>query len=140
MKPLKSARREDWPARLAAYIEQRLRVPFAWGVHDCCQFARHAAATVRRRDPSKGIGLRRYRTARGALKLLAALGGIEAIPGRCKLEEIPVAMAGRGDILCADDAEGQSALGVCLGAFAAFPAKDGLVFTPTLSARRAWKV
>ncbi|MBM3855052.1 MAG: hypothetical protein FJ399_18170, partial [Verrucomicrobia bacterium] len=39
-----AGRLPDWPARLDAFIEQRRRSAFAWGVHDCCQFARAAVA------------------------------------------------------------------------------------------------
>jgi hypothetical protein len=136
-----NTRVEEWPSRLAAFIEQRRRTPFAWGVHDCCQFARAAVRIIRGRDITLGrrLGLRRYRTARTGLKLLEQLGGVAAIPARCGLAEINVKLAQRGDVVSAPFPAGD-ALGVCLGQDSAFPGERGLLFIPTLECQRAWRV
>lgn len=137
MKPYK--RISGWPAALDAYVERHRCMPFAWGVHDCCQFPRGAIKAITRRDPSKGWRLGRYRTARGAAKVLVRLGGIENLPDRAGLVEIPVARAGRGDVmLCRND--GRLALGVCIGQHCAAPGATGLVFVPALECLRAWRV
>lgn len=37
---------EDWPERLAAFIEQRRKMPFAWGSNDCALFAADAVCAI----------------------------------------------------------------------------------------------
>lgn len=132
-------RLDDWPTRLDAFIERRRRMPFKWGAHDCCQFARAAVAELRGSDPAAGLVLKRYKSCSGAALLLRKIGGIEALPGACGLEEIRVTMAGRGDVVVADF-NARPVLGVCMGGQSAFPAKHGLVFLSTLACRRVWKV
>lgn len=137
---MSTARQPDWPARLHAYIERRRRMPFRWGVHDCCQFARRAAEALRGTDPAAALALKPYRSSSGAAANLRRLGGAEALPGLCGLAEIRVKLAQRGDLVCTDDARGRPALGVCVGAESAFPGDQGLVFIATLACRRAWRV
>lgn len=135
-----SARREDWPARLAALVEARRAAPFAWGVHDCCQFARTAVIAVRGTDPVAAIKLGRYKTAAGARRQLLRLGGVLALPERCGLVPVPLSQAQRGDLVVGTGLDGGDALGVCLGERAAFPGLHGLVFPFLHSCRAAWRV
>lgn len=136
-----NTRLPNWSTLLVEFIAQHRCMPFAWGSQDCCQFGRKAVHRLRGKDPTKGrrLGLRRYHTAAAAAKTLARLGGVEALPGRCGLVEISLVRASRGDLVLLE-LEGRPALGVCVGEKAAFPGKDGLVFHPTLSSRRAWRV
>ena len=39
-------RLEDWPERLAAFVEARRAMPFRWGQNDCALFAADAVAAV----------------------------------------------------------------------------------------------
>ena len=135
-----SARLPDWPARLNAFIERRRHMPFKWGVHDCCQFARAGAAAQRGVDPAAALELRKYRSSSGAAVLLRRLGGVEALPGACRLQEIGVKLAQRGDVVCTTDERGRAALGLCVGEYSAFPGNHGLSFVRTLQCRRAWRV
>lgn len=129
-------RRPDWPVRLDAFIEQRRRTPFAWGVHDCCQFAREGVRALTGVDPAKGWGLRRYTTAKGAASTLKRLGGVAAIPERAGCMRLPrVALAQRGDIV-----EREGVLGICVGAHVAMPGATGLIFTSLLDCTSAWRV
>ena len=132
------SRVDNWPARLNAFVERRRRMPFRWGVHDCCQFARAAVAELRGTDPASGLALRQYRRSSGAARLLRRLGGADALPGACGLAAIPVTQAGRGDLVCYE--VNRPALGICLGAKSAFPGGHALVFIATLECQRAWKV
>ena len=144
--PSSVIRLPDWPARLNALIERRRHMPFKWGLHDCCQFARAAVAELRGADPAAGLGkkLRPYKRCSGAALNLHRLGGVEALPMACGLEEMRVTMAQRGDVVLVDQVREPSrvgsALGICLGEQSAFPAKRGLVFVATLECRRAWRV
>jgi len=116
-------------------------MPFAWGTQDCCQFARKAVRAIRGKDPAWGMGLRRYKTARGALSNLHRLGGLESLPEHARLTEIPVRRAQRGDVVIGPVGErGEEALGIVIGAKAAFAGSNGLDFVPVLECRRAWRV
>lgn len=139
MKPL--VRKPDWPLRLHAYIAQRRRIAFAWGVQDCCQFARGAAKAITDRDIAKGRGLKlcRYRKTGTAARVLARLGGVAAIPGLCGLREIKPAFAQRGDFVLSLT-EGRETLCVCIGTELAAPGAAGLVFRPMSEALRAWRI
>jgi hypothetical protein len=71
-------RLKNWPSRLAALVELARVQPFCWGRHDCCLWAADAVRA------STGIDLAAewrgtYDDAAGALRLLASLGGIEAV-------------------------------------------------------------
>lgn len=132
-------RRQDWPARLHACIEQRRCMPFAWGVQDCCQFARRAFEAVTGADPAAAWGLRSYRSERTAAALLRRLGGIEALPAKAGCSEVPVLLASRGDVALVPN-EGRPALGVVLGAKVAFPGAGGLHFVATAQSFKTWRV
>jgi hypothetical protein len=109
-------RREDWPEKLAEFVESRSATPFAWGSHDCCQFAAHA-------------------------RVLKKFGGVEAIPGAVGLAEIPIKRAQRGDVVSIiAEGDGRNALGLCCGTAAVFPGKIGIAFVETSICHRAWRV
>jgi hypothetical protein len=138
-KPLQ--RHADWPRRLADFLASRYRTPFAWGTHDCCQTARAGVRAITGRDLGRGLGLRRYRTALGAAKQLARLGGIEAIPARAGLEEISITYARRGDVVLGPaGSAGELALGLVVSDKAAFAAPEGFEYRPVLECKRAWRV
>jgi hypothetical protein len=127
----------NWPAALTAFVAQRRCTIFAWGMQDCCQFARRAIEAMTGADPLPEV--QAYSTAREAIRMLRDLGGIEALPDRAGFGEVRLTMAGRGDIVSCQTGH-HLALGICLGRDAAFAGKAGLVYLPTLSCRKAWKV
>lgn len=129
-----------WSLRLAEYLAQRRRLPFAWGSHDCCQYVRRGLQAMCGRDPARGWGLRRYTTALGAQRQLDRLGGVEALPARAGLAEIPLRLAQRGDVVVGVDPVGRIALGFATGTQAAFADPAGLLFMPLLNCRKAWRV
>jgi hypothetical protein len=135
--PSVAARRPNWPAALHAILEQRRCTPFAWGSHDCCQFARRAIEAMTGTDPLPGVP--QYATAREAILILRILGGIEALPDQAGLGEVRLSLAGRGDLMSCQTGR-HIALGICIGRQAAFAGKAGLVYWPTMSCRKAWKV
>ena len=134
-------RRHDWPERLAEVVRAARGKRFAWGRHDCATFAFDCAAAmtgVDRLADFRG----RYRTPKGAQRALRRIGGVTT------LEDLATALtkrpalpetAQRGDLVLIDSDLGP-ALGVCLGARAAFVGAHGLAFVPTAAARRAWRV
>jgi hypothetical protein len=133
---------QDWPLRLAAFVESRRSTPFEFGVNDCCRFACDAVVATTGEDPS--AELPKYSTREEAERLIAEYGDleklIEAHCARMGFAELPTARkAHRGDLVIFDNA-GKPAVGVCIGGSAAFPGKDGLVFHPLKDCRRAWRV
>jgi hypothetical protein len=110
----------DWEARLSAYLAEARSLPHAYGSHDC---ALHGANVVRaitgidHGAPFRG----RYSTARGALKVLRSIGaGTLEATFDAHLPVIPVAFAGRGDLVMAEES-----IGVCIGGDALFVGAEG---------------
>lgn len=84
----------------------------------------------------------RYRSAKGAVRALKRIGGVET------LEELTTRIlkhpalpetAQRGDLVLIDTELGPT-LGICLGARSVFAGHDGLAYAPTLTSRAAWRV
>lgn len=135
-------RREDWPDRLAAIVEQARDVPFLWGSHDCVHWAISVAEELT--GAPFGPALPEYGSATGAMRVLRGMGFdglLEAVTHHLG-PQMPVPMAQRGDLLLIPtDVEGWPfALGVCLGSFAATPGENGLTFVPIGRAVAAWRV
>jgi hypothetical protein len=134
-----SPRLQNWPSLLDAHIERIRRSPFAWGVQDCCQVARGCVLVVTGVDPAAGWGLRAYRTERGAASQLRRLGGLAALPVKAGCADVPLLMAGRGDVVLVPNA-GRPALGVVLGRMVTFAGEHGLEFVPVEACGQAWRV
>lgn len=65
-------RRDDWRARLSAFIADRRDDPFAWGSRDCCLFAADAVEAMTGADFA--VRFRGYSTKFGALRALRRAG------------------------------------------------------------------
>jgi hypothetical protein len=127
----------NWPERLFDYIESRREEPFAYGTHDCCQFAAHAVEAITENNPAKDW---HYANEIGAGRLIVEAGGIDALVTQALGEPVHPAEAGRGDVVMAELDHGMT-IGVCLGrdcVFAAEPA--GVTFRPRRVILKAWKV
>ena len=127
----------DWPERLAAFIEARRHLPFAWGSNDCATFAADALLAVTGADalgPLRG----RWATEAQAQQVLGQLGGPAWAARRLLGRPLArAAAAPRGAVVCAR-MQGQPILGVHLGAFWCAPGARGLEFRPALEERLAW--
>lgn len=132
-------RRTDWPSCLAAYIAQSRRTPFEWGQHDCCQFSRKGIIAITDEDPAKAWGIPAYSTAKEALKVLSAHGGVAALPARAGFALITPKRARRGDLAMAIFSR-REALGIVQGERVAFAGIDGLVFIAVGECTAAWRV
>ena len=131
-------RLEDWPERLAAFIESRRSAPFEWGSNDCVTFAADAVATITETDylgPLRG----KWRTAQEASKALLPYGGLLGAAESVLIDPVPVLMAQRGDVMLFDSG-GRDTLGICIGAHVVAPGETGLVFSPVSLASMAWRV
>lgn len=132
-----AARREDWPARLAAYIDAHRDTAFAWGAFDCARFAAGWVIEATGEDPIADLV---WTDQRSALATLKRLGGLRVAVEDRLGAPISAALAQRGDVVLHELAE-RAGLGVCVGAeFAAPSADGGLVFAPMALARMAWRV
>ena len=114
--------------RLAALVEQWRHRSFAWGVVDCCQFARaalvqiHAVPADRLPDPV-------YTNQADALDHWARLGGFEGLAAAAGLRAVDVAHAQRGDLVLVPALPKQFkgyALAVSTGQTAVMPGAEGL--------------
>jgi len=137
------ARRENWPALLAAELARASARRFRYGRHDCCLFAADVARALTGRDPAADIR-GKYRSRQGAQHLIDAAGGLEALAAqlaeRSGYVEILPALAQRGDVVLIETG-GQDALGVIdLNGRIAAAGLDGLVYLPAAVGRRAWRV
>lgn len=89
---------------LVELLDERMRAPLAWGRHDCVCFARDAVKAQTGRDPMIGQHYR-WRSERGAQRILAQLGGLKAAVDLV-LPPVPPAHAQRGDVGMVEMPEG----------------------------------
>lgn len=128
---------EGWRQRLHALFDSRLRAPFAWGSNDCVLFAADAVKAQTSKDhASAHRGT--YADAAGAARVLAALGGLEAL-GALAGPAIPPLAAALGDVGLAAH-EGRELLAVSTGQHWVAPSARGLAVLPMNAARKAWRV
>jgi len=129
----------DWPTRLNDHIEEWRHKKFEWGKADCalfCLYAEKAICGSSRFDDFIG----KYRSAAGSAKALLKIGaGDLATSVGARLREIKVLEAQRGDVALIDTPLGD-ALSLVVGDKVAAMSKDGLIFLPLMSAKKAWKV
>ncbi len=137
----KLKRRENWPSLLASYIEQNSREPFVWGRHDCCLFAANwvrLCTGVDLAGPWRG----RYRSERGAYRILREAGGIKAIVA-AHFPRTRTVLAKRGDLVFYRGNGGVKSLtlGILEGRFGVFAGTRKLMFIPRDELQRtAWKM
>lgn len=115
----------DWNKRLLTVIKAAEKRPFSWGEHDCCLFAADCAKAMCGEDfAAEFRGT--YNSATGAKKALLRAGGtLEKVLGKY-LDEVPVALAQRGDVAVVENSAGKCA-GVIYGGAVWAPGESGLV-------------
>lgn len=131
-------RREDWPLRLAAFVEAARARPFSYGDWDCCLMAAAWVNEATGVDHAADL-CGRYADEPGAAALLADRGGVQAIATAALGNPIRPAFAQRGDLVMIETPRGP-ALGVCIGADAVFPGARGAQWVPMAQWRHAWRV
>lgn len=132
-------RLDDWHARLAAYVYEAGRTPFAYGAHDCALFAAGAVEAMTGTDLAAGWrGI--YRTLAGGLKAVKRAGHADHVAlAAHHFAEITVAEAMPGDLAVVAGPEGP-ALGVVQGAQVYVATPTGLGLVPLLQAARVFRV
>ena len=134
------ARAPGWELRLAAAVEGARGRPFVWGQHDCALWAFDLRRDLTSSDDVAALWRGRYRTARGAVRVMRRLGWLSLeTAGRDLLgEPLPsVHLAQRGDLVLTNTGLG---FGICLGARAAGIAPSGLVLVPLSACALAWRI
>lgn len=95
-----------WPEALAAHIERHRATPFDWVSHSCVHFGAGAVLAMTGTDALAGIA--RWKSAAGAQRLLAELGGLEAALDARLPRLAAIAHAQRGDLLLVRAAAGEA--------------------------------
>jgi hypothetical protein len=132
-------RHPDWPERLAAFVESRRHVPFAWGSNDCATFAADALVALTGADPMAALRGRWTNEAQ-ALQVLQQTGGLARAAWRVLGRPlVHLAAAPRGAVVCAR-MRGLPTMGLHLGAWWCAPGERGLEFRPAFEERLAWGV
>ena len=133
---------EDWPDRLAKFIEGAQKRPFSWGEFDCCLFAADWVREMTGTDAAaelRGV----YASEDDALELVRAYGGMTAMVdfllSPYNVAMVPRELARRGDVCLVDSVHGE-ALGVCCGERIACATYTGLVMAPMRLAHAAWRI
>lgn len=131
----------DWQLRLDAFLSERLRTPFSWGVNDCALFSADAVLAITGVDLAWGL---RGKSARAAARFIQEVGGLPMIvSSRLPMLE-SVDLAYEGDVLAVrlnSSRPGRLSLGV-LNAFGDVvgPSRNGLVCVSRGQAVAAWGV
>lgn len=133
----RAPRLQDWPQRLAEYVEGQRREPFAWGSNDCVTFAADAVEHMTGADPIAHLR-GEWSTALEAARVIERLGGLREAVSDIWGAEIPPAYAQRGDWVLLEQ-EGRQLVGVCVGEAAAAPGDAGVVLVPMTAALAAWR-
>ena len=135
-----TVRLPDWPERLAAYVESRRSMPFAWGANDCVTFAAGAIHATTGR-PLATLLPAVWSNADQAARALAAAGDMLAAVTRALGRPWPAwraVHAPRGAVVAADQPDGLT-LGVSMGnRHWCGPGRTGLVWRPMVEVRLAW--
>lgn len=123
------ARRHDWPEAVVSFIDSRRPAPFEWGVNDCALFPADAWQVM------TGVDLAarfrgRYKSERGALRLMRKAGGMREFVLRAGLIEKPKGFSQRYDVVLVKTGDWDT-LGLNAGnGYWCAPGPDGLVFRP----------
>lgn len=128
-------RHPEWEKRLVAVTEAHLNTPLVWGQSDCILTAADAVEAVLGDDPAKDIR-GNYKSKTGAYRLIRERG-FKSVADvlSSQFEEVPVALAQRGDLGFYEKTAGY----FCEYGFAV-KGEDGLRFLPRTMAERAFKV
>lgn len=130
-------RKHDWQLRLEAFARERARMPFAWGSNDCALFAADAVEAITGERLCEE--LRGHATAKEAMRVLRAVGGVRGVATRALGEPIPVLMAKVGDVVVIEAGK-REALAICNGGTAIATGPNGMAAVPMVQARAAWRV
>jgi len=135
-------RREDWPERLARFLDARRETAWEYGAHDCALFAADAVHAITGVDPAARI--------RGYIGRLAAIEVVRQHGGLAHLAETEMARAGsvpaapgkaqRGDLVLVTVDDETDALGVVADRDVAVANAPGWARVPRHRITAAWHI
>lgn len=129
-------RLEDWPERLAAYVDAHRDTPFRWGQNDCATFAAGAVEAI----TGHPMEVPTVESAADYARFVASSGALgEHVTDHLGEPLASPAFAQRGDVVLLL-VDGRDSLGVCIGAQVAAPGPTGLLVVPLSRASTAWRV
>ena len=149
---------ENWPRRLAAFVEEAGEAGFDWASFNCFHFSADAVVVMTGLDPLKPLRGAKCKTEKGVIGAFRRFLGpsskgltVDAVVESTARKlyagflEIGPLYAQRGDVCLVDAvvSEGRDgvALGVCLGSrVAALNGAGGIVYVPITAIRRAWRI
>lgn len=116
--------------KLHEFIAAHLETRFAWGQHDCVHFSAAWVREATGRDPLEGLP--RWRSERGALRVIRMAGGLQAGLD-ARFSRIHPSEATDGCLALYQGA-------VCLfsGSYIVGPNRDGMMFIDRTEAECAW--
>lgn len=95
----------DWQTRLDSFLNLHAQDPFAYGSWDCCLFVCDAIREMTGVDPAQDFR-DKYKSRDEAYRLIKAATGakslqmiVASITTKLKMQEIPMLMAQRGDVV-----------------------------------------
>ncbi|WP_157755053.1 DUF6950 family protein [Variovorax boronicumulans] len=130
-------RHADWQERFAAYVGDRMAMPFDWASNDCCTFAAGAVKAITGADLMADVPA--YDSALAAGRLIEDGGGLQALVTSMLGQPMSPLMAAVGDVVLLTN-EGRDLLGICNGVNAIAPGPVGLVALEMNAASVAWKI
>ena len=131
-------RKHTWQIDFERFVAERLALPFAWGVNDCCTFAAHGVLALTGVDVALPE-LRSHTSELQAARLLKKHGGVAGIATAALGEPVPVLSANVGDVVLIDTGTGDT-LALCNGGTCMAPGPQGLVSFGMDLARLCWRV
>lgn len=136
------ARRDNWPAILEAFLNERRTRPFSWVDQNCALFAADWVKELTGIDPAAEFRSRILGPL-SAMRIVRQAGGITVlVDDACSAHgwpSVPLFFARRGDLVLTETDHGP-AVGISLGHSAAFAGSSGLTFQSKALLWRAWQI
>lgn len=128
----------NWAVALDAEITAARTRTFAYGAHDCIQFA--ARCVIAMTGTDHRLAFPQYESKAEALRIIAEHGSLEALLISVLGKPVAPNQAGRGDVVLVDTPEGDAA-GISWAnvVFVAI-APAGLASPPRTAIKTAWRV
>lgn len=136
-------RREDWPERLIETIGRHDRLPFGWGSSDCYLLPIDCVLAMTGAEPWPDVR-GTYASEQGAAKQMRSRGFADLGEAFASaFAEIPVSLAGRGDLGLVAVPEGSGLAGIVFvdtAAIGKHADRPGNIRVPRASVMRAFRV
>lgn len=130
---------DRWEVLLAELLDEGLKTPFEWGVHDCAVWSFDVRAKLRGEASAADAWRGQYRSAGGGYRVMRKLGWDsyeDVARALCGAPLPTVRLAQRGDLVLAAGGVG---FGIVAGGFVAGIGEHGVTSAPLASCMLAWR-